>query len=350
MANVGFQITGPAANSYAIGATTCGATLNSGGSCTAQVIFTPAATGAIAATLTVSSSSPGVTAVAVPLNGTGQLSTGLGTNPVQLPFPGAVGVGQSSAAQTVTVSNTSSYAIGSVALSVAAPFSLTQNTCTGSLAAGASCTAAVVFQPSASGTATGALTVSSSAVATPAIVALSGMGFDFTAAVSGSGSLTVASGQTASYTLTILPTNGAQGTFTYQCGTLPANALCLFNPTGTTVSAGATGYVTVEISTGQSRASARVDGPAGWGALPLSCGLVLLPLVLRKSRKALLLIALAAILAGGVSSCTSSGGGTGGGTGGQSQSGATPAGTYTIPVTVASTGISHSVSLTLTVD
>ncbi len=41
MANVGFQISGPAASSYAIGMTTCGADLNKGGSCTVQIVFRP---------------------------------------------------------------------------------------------------------------------------------------------------------------------------------------------------------------------------------------------------------------------------------------------------------------------
>ena len=57
----------------------------------------------------------------------------------------------------------------------------------------------------------------------------------------------------------------------------------------------------------------------------------------------------AILLAAGVSSCTSSSGGTGGAPPGGG-SGSTPAGTYTIPVTVTSTGVSHSVNLTLTVD
>lgn len=84
--------------------------------------------------------------------------------------------------------------------------------------------------------------------------------------------------------------------------------------------------------------------------LPLVCGLVLLPLGWKRRRKALLLAALLSILAGGVSSCTSSGGGTGGGSGGNGGSGGTPEGTYSIPVTAASNGIQHSVTLTLTVD
>jgi hypothetical protein len=351
LANAGFQITGPAAASYSVGASTCGATLNAGGSCTVQVMFTPASTGPIAATLIVTSSTLGVTPVSVPLNGTGQLSSGLGGNPAQLTFP-AVGVGQSSAALPVTISNNSSYAIGSLSLAVSRPFLLTQNTCSGSLAAGANCTAGVIFQPTASGTVAGALTVSSTSVRVPANVALVGIGFDFTVAASGSSSLTIAAGQTANYGVTINPANGAQGNFTYTCGTLPANALCLFNPPTTTVSAGATGNVTVGISTGKATL-ARAESPTAWRMLPLACGLLLLPFALVRRRKSLLLILLLAVLAGSVSSCTSSGGGTGGGSGGSGGSGsssATPPGTYTIPVTVSSTGISHAVTLTMTVD
>ena len=61
-----------------------------------------------------------------------------------------------------------------------------------------------------------------------------------------------------------------------------------------------------------------------------------------------LLAALLSILAGGVSSFTSSGGGSGGsGSGG---SGATPAGTYSISPSANSSGVEHSMTLTLTVD
>ncbi len=348
MANVGFQITGPAAGSYSLGATTCGALLNNAGSCTVQVIFTPAGTGAIAATLAISSSTLGVKAISVPLNGSGQLATGLGTNPAQLSFA-VVGAGQSSTAQPVTVTNSSNYAIGSVALAATSPFSVTQNTCTGSLAAGANCTASVVFAPSAGGAASGTLTVSSAAVATPATVTLSGTGFDFTVAISGYYNQTVTVGQPAIYTLVVTP-NGSQGAFSFQCGTLPANALCLFNPGTETLASGVQGNVQVEIETGQSSSSARAVRPAGRDALPLACVFLLLPLALWKRRKALLLVVLAVILAAGVSSCTSSGGNLNSGSSGQGKGSGTPPGTYTIPVTVTSTGVSHSVSLTLTVD
>jgi hypothetical protein len=376
MANVGFSLTGAAASSYSIAATTCGALLASGSSCTVQIVFTPSATGAIAATLAVSSSTSGVIPASVPLNGSGMLSSGLATNPAQIAFP-VVAAGQSSTAQPVTVTNSSSYAISSVSLAAAAPFSVTQNSCTGGLAAGANCTASVVFQPSAGGSATGALTVTSSAVATPATVPLSGTGFDFAVSITGSTSQTVASGQQASFTMIVAPI-GSGGAFAFSCGTLPTNALCLFNPSTQTLNAGVQGNVLVEISTGNGSTVqlekpdfakpdfakpnlgepdvARPDAagpssgrPAFPRALPLVCGLLLVPLAFFKRRKRFLLVVMAAIFASGVSSCTSSGGGTGG-TGGQGGGNNTPPGTYTIPVSVTSMGITHSLNVTLTVD
>jgi len=348
MANVGFAITGPAAASYQVAGTSCGAVLNNGASCTAQIVFTPAATGAIAATLVVSSSTLGVSAASVALGGSGQLAGVLGTNPSQVQFASAVGVGQSSTPQTVTVTNTSGYAIASVTVAVTAPFTLAENNCTGALAAGANCSASVAFAPTAAGPATGALTVSSAVVAAPATVALAGTGFDFAVAMSGPAGVTVSSGQTANFALTITP-NGSQGTFAFSCGTPPANAACSFNPGSETLSAGVEGHVTVQIATGQSSAAARVGGRFGWSAVPLVCGLLLIPFARAPGRRFLLVVVLLGAIAAGVSSCTTSSGGAGGSPPGGSGS-STPAGTYTIPVSVSSTGVSHAVNLTLTVD
>jgi hypothetical protein len=254
----------------------------------------------------------------------------------------------------VTVTNTGSFTATSLALTVAAPFSLTQDACTGNnLATSASCIVGIIFSPAASGTAPGTLTVGSASAIAPATVVLSGTGVvpvDFTVTVSGSSSQTVANGQTAYFPLVITPVNGLPGTFTLQSGTLPANAFCLFAPGSVIqVSTGANGNVTAQISAGKSGSVAYSNGPAKWRVLPLACGLVLLPLVWRRRRKFLLVVAFMAILTGGISSCTSSGGGLGG-TGTQSVTGSTPAGTYLIPLTVVSGTIQHSVTVTLTVD
>jgi len=349
MANVGFQTTGAAAASYAVSSTNCGAALNSGSSCAAQIVFTPPATGAITAALTVSSSTPGVVPFTVSLNGSGLVGTGVSGTPADINFSN-VGVGQTSSPQTVTFSNTGGIAIDSLTLAVTGPFAIAQNNCTMALEAGAYCTATVVFAPTASGSATGTLTANSQGLTTPASIALAGTGFDFAVATSGSNSQTVAAGLTAYYTATINPANGASGAFTFSCGTLPANALCLFNPATTTVNAGATGSVTVEISTG-AFTSARAERPAEWTAVPLACGLLVLPLALRRRRKAFwMALLLVLVVAGAATGCTSSGGLIKSGSSGSGDSGGTPAGTYSIPVTVTSTGVSHTVTVTLTVD
>jgi len=449
MANVGFQITGLSSTSFSTGATTCGAALNSGSSCTVQIIFTPATAGGAEATLTISSSTLGVKAMQVALTGTGYAPDGVNVSPAEMSFTVAA-VGQSSAAQTVTITNSSSLAASGFAMTVGAPFALTQNncgtslaaasscsvgvvytpttngasagsltiassvnaasvilngiggaagslqlqpslltfpttgvgtassvqtitvtntgpvafqdlavsvsssfqltstTCTSTLAIGASCTAGVTFDPGTAGQQTGNLTLTSSALATGAQAGLSGMGFDFGVALSGSSSQTVSSGQTASFTLVLTTLGGSSGTFTFTCGTLPANALCTFNPTNETVSSGAQGNVAVEVTTG---GSARNAGScmSGWGAAPMFAGLVLLPMAWRRKRKILMMAALLGILAGGLSSCTGSGLGPSGtlasGLGNESAPG-----TYSIPVSVASNGVVHQVTLTLTVD
>jgi hypothetical protein len=161
----------------------------------------------------------------------------------------------------------------------------------------------------------------------------------------------VTSGQTASFPLTLsLVNQTAAASLALSCNTtsgFPTYATCSFNPSAnTTVPATASGNATVMIATGQAQTSARVTG---WGAVPLACGLMLLPLILVRRRKALLLVLLLAVLAGGVSSCTSSGVSGGGGSP-HTGSGITPPATYKIPVDVVSNNVKHTVTLTLIVD
>src|SRR5579862_3933740 len=451
MANPGFQITGQSVASFAVGSTTCGSVLSSGGSCTAQVIFTPSIAGANTASLNVSSSTAGAKPVSVSLSGTGIAAAGLNVSPAQLSFTEPL-IGEPSPPQTVTISNTAGVAAAGLTLAISPPFTLTQNSCGISLAAGASCSVGITFTPAANGTVAGTLTVNSSSlnaavvdlngtgglagvvqlqpasmnfpdtgvgttsktqtvtltntgtvtlgalalttspgfqiasnacgtelppgssctagiafapasagsqtgnltVASSSLAAnvqaqLSGMGTDFAAAVSGSQSQSVASGQTASYTLTLTPSIGSGSTFTFSCTALPENAVCSFSPASETVAAGTIGNVAVRIATGSSSASARSTSAWPWGTVPILCGMVLLPLAIcrRKNRLALFALALTAMLT--ISSCTGSGGGTGGGPphGGH---GNTPPGTYSVQVAVTSNGVSHNVTLSLTVD
>jgi hypothetical protein len=327
----------------------CGSSLAAGANCNVGVMFQPVAAGNVAGTLTVTSATVANVAT-VALSGTGGGLGAIQATPAVLAF-GAVGVAATSSPATVTVTNPGAGDLSGLALAASQGFVLVNNTCSATLAAGAHCTAGVEFAPTTAGAQSGNLTITSSTASASGTVSLTGTGFDFTVAAGGTTSFTVANGQTADYTVDITPLAGAAGTFTFACGTLPANAVCLFNPSTESLNAGVTGNVTVEISAGQAGASARLNRPRGLKLVPVACVLLLLPLGWTRRRKALMGCLLLVALAGGVSSCTSSGGGTGGGgsTGGGG-GGTTPTGTYSIPVNVTSTGVQHSLTLTLTVE
>jgi hypothetical protein len=347
---------------FAITNNNCPSSLAAGASCTAGVIFQPTFNGAQSASLSVTSPSVANPA-SVALTGTGGTPAALSPLPGLLTFS-STGVGLTSSPQTVTITNPGVLTATGVALAAAAPFQLVNNTCTATLAAQASCTTGVVFAPTSAGAQQGALTLSgtagSGASASPlsATVALAGTGFDFTVQFQGVSSQSVSSGQTADYKLVIDTLNGSQGSFTFQSANLPPNAICTFNPTTEAITAAAAGNVAAEIATGQSLASSRPNAPAvssGWERMvPFLCVLLLAPLGWKRRRRALLLVALLGVLVSGVSSCLGSSGGGGGSTGGQGGgkggSGTTPAGTYSIPITVISTGVQHKVTVTLVVD
>ncbi|MGA2606727.1 MAG: choice-of-anchor D domain-containing protein [Terriglobia bacterium] len=104
-------------------------------------------------------------AIAVPVAG---LST------VSLSFSSQV-VGTTSAAQTVTLSNTGAAALSITSISISSDFGQT-NTCSASLAASAQCTFGVTFTPTASGSRSGTLTITDNAAGSPHTVTLSGTG------------------------------------------------------------------------------------------------------------------------------------------------------------------------------
>ncbi len=335
---------------FSLAQNNCGSSLATGASCTTGVVFTPAYRGALTGTLTITASNVSTPAT-VALSGTGGLTGAVQITPAQVSFP-TTGVGSTSSPSTLTISNSSSaVALADLNLSVSTGFKMGNNTCGTSIAPGAGCTVDVSFTPATTGPQNGALTLASSVLAATVAVPLSGMGFDFQAASSGSSSQTVASGQTASYTLTLAPSTGSSATFSLQCGKLPSYAGCTFNPSSPAVAAGATGTVTLQITTSQSSSEAIRQGGVGrWQEIPAVLALLMWPLARRRGRG--LFLALVVVLlafAAGLTACSSSGGG-GGGITPPPATHTTPAGTYSIPVTISADGVQHNVTLTLVVD
>ena len=152
-----------------------------GASCTINVKFTPAATGARTGTYTITTNDPANPTVAISMTGTGARQV-MTLSPASLAF-GNQNMLATSAAQTVTVSN----ATGTWPLTItnitrtgtnAADFAST-NTCgafPATVAAGATCTVSVTFTPSASGARAGTLNVIAAAPVGTQSVSLSGTG------------------------------------------------------------------------------------------------------------------------------------------------------------------------------
>jgi DNA-binding beta-propeller fold protein YncE len=90
-----------------------------------------------------------------------------------------VGVGTTSAPQTVTLTNSGNAPLAIASVSIGGPqaasFTLAANGCPATLAAGASCTASVVFHPSAPGTASAQLAFTDNASGSPHVLSLSGV-------------------------------------------------------------------------------------------------------------------------------------------------------------------------------
>ena len=149
--------------------------LNPGQSTTFNVQFAPASAGSASGSVSVLSNAPNSPAM-IPLSGTGVAATpALSFSTTSLGF-GTVNPG-SSATQTLTVTNTGnvSVTVSSIAAS-GTGFSLSGASTPATLTPTQLLTFNVIFSPTAAGSVTGAVTVTSNATGSPTTIALSGTG------------------------------------------------------------------------------------------------------------------------------------------------------------------------------
>ena len=132
-----------------------------------------------------------------PSGGTVSNAATLSTNPTSLTFASQA-LNTTSAAQTVTITNTGTAAATVASVTVTGDYTQT-NTCGGSIAAGASCTASVSFRPTASGTRTDTLTINSNATNNPTTISLTGTGAGTTSTNLAAGKPTSESSHTQTY-------------------------------------------------------------------------------------------------------------------------------------------------------
>jgi hypothetical protein len=181
-----YAINGPNASDFQIAGNYCtGSALAAGFSCTLQITFTPSATGARNAMLTLTDNATGGTQ-SVALAGIGQNSKPLlQISPSTLAFSSPVGTGTNYNYKYVNVTNTGNVSITFSGFSLTGPnaadFTIGYNGCanltsSGGLSAGTQCSISISFAPTIVGIETATLAVSDSTSATAQIIALVGQG------------------------------------------------------------------------------------------------------------------------------------------------------------------------------
>jgi hypothetical protein len=246
------------------GNSTCSSSVPPGGACTIAVDFQPTKTSTEYGKLTISynsSQSP----LTVGLTGNVALVQ-CTINPTSYSF-GSQPVGTPSASQTFTVANTdSSHTLEVNAASASiADFQVTNN-CPSTLSPGNSCSILVVFDPTASGTRSGTLTVSGNGTAMTNTISLSGTG-------TGSGALqfspssvsfSTAAGATGQSTLTVSNSSSTVTFTNLNFAITPSGSDFSISPSttsgcGSSLAAGATCNMTVSFSPASSEKANSTD-------------------------------------------------------------------------------------------
>jgi hypothetical protein len=336
----------------------CPNPLQVGSQCQVQVVFNPASAGAKSAALSVASDAPGSPHAAM-LSGTGVTPPSVTLAPASLSFTGQL-VGTTSAAQTITLTNSggSALTISGMALggANAADFTRSEN-CGNSVNAGASCTIMVTFRAGAVGMRSATITITDNAAGSPRQVDLSGSGMDFTVqpAAGSPNQISISAGQTANFQLSLTASGGFSGMATVGCtGTIPAG-MCSAPQGPVSFSEAAPATVTISVTT----TAHGLLAPRGWPRIPrilripmwlfssliaLACAMWWwrstnaggrpLRLVDRMSGIALVLLVLLAAGCSGSGTVPPMG---------------TPAGTYSFTVNVAAGGATRTTGLTMVV-
>ena len=149
------------AGDFAIFADTCGATLAPQTGCTLSITFTPTASGARRATLSITDNAGSASAATqtASLSGTGNAPATDTLSALSLSFAQQQ-IGTTSPAQTITLTNIGGVPLTLIAASVSPGDFAVINSCGNSLAAHATCAINVTFSPTAVGTRTATLTLS----------------------------------------------------------------------------------------------------------------------------------------------------------------------------------------------
>ncbi len=159
-------------------------------------------------------------------------------SPMQLDFSSHV-AGTTSAAQSITLTNEGDATLNISSIATSADYAQT-NTCSATLVPAANCAISVTFAPAATGFLPGTLTITDDSTGSPQMVTLTGSGTDFPlAAATGANcpaggncttSAIITAGQTATYDLQVKSVSGFNGNVALSCSGAPASATCSVSP------------------------------------------------------------------------------------------------------------------------
>jgi Beta-propeller repeat/Cep192 domain 4/HYDIN/CFA65/VesB-like, Ig-like domain len=386
---------GSLSQDFAVSPGSCIKTYNPGDKCQIQVTFNPQSAGTLTADVTltaalatqntptnqtvrfaardprsISQTSSSSSPFKVPGTGKGDPSLSFSSNPLDF-GPQTVGTPASKALTVTNVSDQSSqsqsFSITGVSIA-SSDFSLTNNGCTSGLAPATGCDLGVTFNPSATGTRGGLLTVqfqnTSDSNTGLLSVILTGSGGGFSLAASPN-SKTVTAGQSATFTISATPAGGFNQPVNLTCSVSPVvsrGPACNVSPTPVTPDGINPSTATVTVTTtARSNMVPNSDRPTPplsefpWSVWFLASAVLMASLVAKarfssaRHLKPVALMALAACLLV-IAAWTGCGGGGGGGGGSSSPPATgTPAGNYTITVSGTSGTLSSTTTFTLTV-
>jgi hypothetical protein len=157
---------------FAVASNSCTGGVAPTKTCTVGITFSPTAVGSAPGTLTFTDSAS-TSPQTVSLSGTG--SAPVTVSPTSLSFSTTV-AGNTSAAKTVTLTNSQSVALSFSNITASPGFAVASNSCTGGVAPSKTCTVGVSFSPTGVGSAAGTLTFTDGAIGSPQTVSLSGTG------------------------------------------------------------------------------------------------------------------------------------------------------------------------------
>ena len=180
-----------------------------------------------------------------------------------------VGIGMTSAPQTVTLTNVGSATLNISSITASGDFSISNNTCGATVAAGANCAVSVTFTPTKKGVRNGTLTFTDNAPDSPQTVALKGTGQSIVLSPTSLNFGTVAVGNTSpEQIVTVTNLNSITVTITSIAfaGTAAGDYLISSNTCGATIAGGASCSVGVEFkptATGKRNAKLNVNNDGG---------------------------------------------------------------------------------------